>query len=103
MGSVQPLWLDIILQVWTTLSLCVGVGGNYHAGAGFMKLLHLTNLYFVTSVGDKMHSLVRRSSLVRRKGFMKHAPDFDTPHVGLAPAHFVCQLIFSRSTHHNKI
>ena len=39
-----------------------------------MKPVRLTNLYFLTSAGNKMHSLVRKSSLVRRKGFMKPAP-----------------------------
>ena len=51
--------------------------GSYQevfTGAGFMKPLHLTNLDFPTSAGNKMHSLVRKSSLVRCTGFMKPAP-----------------------------
>ena len=43
-------------------------------GAGLTKPLRLTNLYFLTSAGNKLHSLVRKSSLIRRKGFMKSAP-----------------------------
>ena len=42
-------------------------------GAGFRKLLRLTNLDFLTSAGNKMHSLVRKSSLVRCKSFLKEA------------------------------
>ena len=38
-----------------------------------MKPLRLTNLYFLTSAGNKMHLLVRKSSLVRRKSLMTPA------------------------------
>ena len=44
------------------------------AGGGFTKPMCLANLYFLTSAGNTMHSPVRKSSLVRRKGFMKPAP-----------------------------
>ena len=37
-----------------------------------MKPLRFTNLYF--QCRQQMHSLVRMSSIVRRKGFMKPAP-----------------------------
>ena len=45
---------------------CMGHWGQFHEA--------LTNLYFLTSADNKMHSLVRKSSLVRRKGIAKPAP-----------------------------
>ena len=41
---------------------------NPTPGAGFVKPLHLTKVYFPTAAGNKMHSLVRKSSLVRLQG-----------------------------------
>ena len=36
----------------------------YNLGDNFMEPLRFTNLYFLISAGNKMHSLVKKSSLV---------------------------------------
>ena len=64
-----------------------------------MKPLHLTNLYFLTSAGNKMHSLVRKSSLVRRKDFMK--PASGSRQVTTETRTCCLLLIFSAWTYHS--
>ena len=60
----------------------VRVAGRWiNSGAGFTKPLRLANLYFLTSVGNKMHSLVRKSSKAY-KCFVKPAPEH---HFGITP------------------